>query len=876
MSLRPSLFAALFLLPPGALAAQAQSVADVPLAEKQFSAVRLPSATSIQIDGHLDDAAWATARWRSDFREKEPVEGGEPSGRTEVAFLYDEHALYVAARMWSADPTGIPTAVTRRDQFTNAEHLVIALDTYHDRRTAYSFVISSGGVRSDYYHPADGEDERDYTWDPVWQARTTVDSAGWTAEVRIPFSQLRFTAAGSQTWGVQINRWMPNVNEDVYWIVIPKSETGWSSRFGALTGIEGVRPSRRMELLPYVAGNSTFEDAAAGDPFHDGSDFTGRAGADFKMGLGPNLTLDATVNPDFGQVEADPAEVNLSAFETFFDERRPFFTEGAQLLRGGGANFFYSRRIGQSPRGDATGDYIDRPSNATILGAAKVTGRLRGGTSIGALTAFTGKEEARTYDIATGKFGRTPIEPFTAYGVARVQQEFGKSSSVVGVSLTGVNRSLGDSSLKALLPGSAITGGGDLNLRFGGGAYEIGAFAGFSHVAGDQAAILRVQQHPAHFLQRPDATEFHLDSTRTSLTGWSAAISAAKNSGKHWLWNVNLSGESPLLDLNDVGRLQSANDIDASAQLRYRVTTPGRLFHRWSSNLFFGEGWNFGGIHTYTSSSLGNSFTFKNFWQVFLDGYFDTPALSDDLTRGGPLMGRPGDVGGDFELSGNEGKPVNWSVSLGGNDDDAGGWRWYSEGSLSVRPSPALRLSLEPTLSRQVSSRQFVSTESNGTAATFGTRYIFAKVARTTVSTPIRVNYAFSPDLSLELYGEPFAASGRYHDFGELPAARSHAIRRYGTGGTTIATNPDGSRTVTDGADTFTIEDRDFNVLSFRSNLVLRWEWNPGSTLFLVWQQDRSGDASGRGVRFNSLFDSFSAQGTQFLAVKMTYWLAAH
>ncbi len=840
---------------------------------KQFTALRIDNGR-LQVDGRLDEPAWTDAAWRSDFSQKDPVEGGSPSGRTEVAFFYDDHALYVGARMLSPDAANIPATVTRRDQFSDAENLVVALDTYHDRRTAYTFVITSGGVRIDYHQPSDFEDDRDLTWDPVWQAKTSITGTGWTAELRIPFSQLRFSAAGNQTWGVQINRWMPHVNEDVYWIVIPKNENGWSSRFGLLTGIEGVKPARRVELLPYVAGNGGFADAPAGDPFNDGSEYTGRVGLDFKMGLGPNLTLDATVNPDFGQVEADPAEVNLSAFETFFSERRPFFTEGSNLLEGNGPGYFYSRRIGTSPRGDATGDFVDRPDNATILGAAKVTGRLRSGTSIGFLTAFTGREEARTYDAATRRYGRSAIEPFTVYGVGRVQQEFGENQSVVGLALTTVNRSLGDTALAALLANRAITGGGDWNFRFKDGAYQLGGFVGFSHIAGDAAAITRVQQAPAHFLQRPDATEFEFDPGRTSLTGWTAGINASKNAGEHWVGSVRLGAESPYFELNDMGRTQSANDLDASVQLRYRENTPGRLFHRWSSNFFFGRGWNFAGIPRYTELSLGNSFTFRNYWQVFVGVFGSLRAQSDDLTRGGPLTGDPEGIGGDLELSSNEGKPVVVSTRFGWLEDEAGGWRRILEGELQARPSPRVRLSIEPGWRRELVSRQFVGTETGGSAATFGTRYQFAFVDRTTLSAAFRVNYAFTPDLSLELYGEPFAASGRYRDFGELPKARSFQIRKYGTDGTTIVRQPDGSRDVTDGAQSFTISNRDFNVLSFRSNLVLRWEWRAGSTLFLVWQQDRFGDAS-RGVGVGSLFDSFKSDGQQFLALKVSYWLAA-
>jgi hypothetical protein len=861
-----------------ALEAQTGAQSTTEPGPKEFTAVRVAGEQpGIRIDGQLDDAAWASARWRTDFLQKVPAEGGEPSGRTEVAFVYDEDALYVAARMFSRDASRIPTAVTRRDQFSNAEHLVIALDTYRDRRTAYSFIISSGGVRGDYYHPSDAEGSRDYTWDPVWEAKTSIDSDSWIAEVRIPFSQLRFSAAGAQDWGVQINRWMPHVDEDVYWVVIPANETGWASRFGALRGIDGVKPSRRLEVVPYVAGNAVFAPSEAGDPFNDGSSITARAGADLKMGLGPNLTLDATVNPDFGQVEADPAEVNLSAFETIFDERRPFFTEGAQLLRGNGQNFFYSRRIGQTPRGGAGGDFVDRATNATILGAAKVTGRMRSGLSVGALAAVTNGEDARTFDIGTGTFGRTEIEPLTGYGIGRVQQEFGANSSVAGLSITAVQRDMATGTpLAALLNRSAITGGGDFLLRSAGAAYEVGGGFGFSHVSGDAAAIDRLQRNSAHFMQRPDATEFTLDPTRTSLTGWSASLRGAKNSGLHWLYNGQISMESPTFDLNDVGRLGSANDIDATARLRYRETRPGRLFQRWSSEAFLGRSWNFGGVHTGTNASLANSLTFRNFWNVFLGAFGNTRAFSDDLTRGGPIMAIPGAYGFDVELSTNDGRSTSARGSVGYFNDELDGWRWSVGGGVSARPSPQWRVSIDPSWSRSVTSRQYVTERPNGPAATYGQRYIFAYIDRHTLAAQMRVNYAFTPDLSLELYAEPFAASGRYYDFGELAAARSSALRTYGTAGTTAVPQADGSVLVQADGEEFSIANRDFNVLSFRSNLVLRWEWLRGSTLFLVWQQDRSGNAlAADPVGVGSLFDTFSASGRNFVAVKMTYWMAA-
>lgn len=842
---------------------------------KVFQATPVAAGGQPSIDGHLGDAAWQEAEWRTDFLQKVPIEGGTPSAPTAVAFLYDTDALYVAARMTSANPQDVPTVVTRRDQFSNAEHLLVALDTYHDRRTAYTFSLSSGGVRGDFFHPNDAEGSRELAWNPVWEGRVSHDSTGWYAEMRIPFSQLRFTDRPVQEWGVQINRWMPAADEDVYWVVIPARETGWSSRFGLLQGIQGIRPSSRLEIMPYVAANATYADAAAGNPFDDGSRYGARAGADLKLGLGTNLTLDATVNPDFGQVEADPAEVNLSGFETFFDERRPFFTEGSDLLSGGGENYFYSRRIGRAPRGGAEGDYVDQPLNTTILGAAKVTGRLSNGLSVGALTAVTGREHATTFDVASGERTSVEVEPLTGYGVGRLQQEFGANASTVGASFTAVHRDLaGGSPLASLLPRTAIAGGADLNLRTAQSTYEFDAFAGFSHVSGDPAAMALLQRQPAHFMQRPDATEFTYDPTRTSMAGWAAGVSAEKNSGRHWVWEAGASAESPLFDINDAGRLGSANDIEAYADLTWRETEPRGPFQRRSHSLFYTRGWNFGGVMTSQAASLANNFTFRNFMRLFLGTYLEPRATSDDLTRGGPLMGTSYLQGFDVELSGNEGKPVNWFGSVNVQFDEAGGRRVSVRGNVAARPAPRWRISVTPTYRRERVSRQFVTTRPEGRAETFGTRYVFAFADRTTLSAQMRLEYAFTPDLTLELYAEPFTASGEFDRFGELEAARSRELREYGEDGTSITPVDEGYEVTADGQ-TFTLPNPDFNVLSFRSNLVMRWEWLPGSTLFLVWQQDRSGSVPTLGnASVGSLFDSFSAPGSNFLAVKAAYWLA--
>lgn len=839
----------------------------------------------IDVDGRLDDEAWSRARFFSDFLQKEPNQGELPTERTEVAFLYDEGALYVGARMYSSNPDEIAALMTRRDQSGKAELLVVYLDTFHDRRTAYSFAVTAAGVRVDWYHPQDNEFRRDRTFNPVWETRTRIDSLGWTAEMRIPFSQLRFNDVADHLWGLNVERWIPAKNEDIFWVYVPRDETGWSSRFGTLTGVSGIRPSRRIELLPFVASDTRITSpslVSASDPFHGTSEFTQRVGADLKMGLGPNLTLDATANPDFAQVNFDPAVVNLSGFETIFAEQRPFFTEGNQIFAGNGKQgprFFFSRRIGAPPHGRASGDFTDTPDAATILGATKVTGRLESGLSVGVLGAVTSSESARTFRLSDGSFGSEQVEPSAGWGVVRLQQELGKNASTVGLTLTGVRRSLSEGDpLAGLLNRQAYTGGGDFLLRMDGGKYELNGHFGLSYVQGDSLAIQRVQRSFVHRFGRPDQDHVRFDPSRTSLLGFSGSLQFSKNSGRHWLYNAGIWADSPNWELNDVGQLGLADDIQSWGGVRYRETEVGKVFRNYNVGLNGGNGWNFGGVHKNSWLGFNSSATFRNFMWANIFGGRNFNTLSDNLTRGGPLMGQPGNfwVGGGF--GNNFSSKTRWSTNVFWNDRNRG--RTLNlNARLAFEPGDRWRVSFGPGYSRRTNRLQYFTTLDRASERTFGQRFIFSTVEQSQISASVALNYSFSPDLNLDFSAQPFTASGRFSDFGELPEARSFELRPYGTDGTTISEEIDpasGSRffSVTDGGESFTLGNRDFTSLSFRSNLVLRWEFKPGSTLFLVWRQDRSRFANtGDFVTPGSLFDSFSAAGTNTIAVKFSYWM---
>lgn len=852
---------------------------------KQATAVSIESG-AIQLDGRLHEDVWRRIPAVTDFVQKNPVEGADPADKMEVKIAYDDVAVYVGARMYAKDPQLIQAPVGRRDNIGQMESIIVSLDTYLDRRTAFTFAVSASGVRADWYNPVDEEDEDDESFNPVWEARAAVDTLGWTAEMRIPFTQLRFNDRPSQVWGLNIARRVPTRNEEDYWVPIPRNEVGWASRFGDLTGIEGVKPTRRIELLPYVASDATVSaNRDPANPFDDGRNIRSRVGGDVKLGLGPNLTLEGTVNPDFGQVEADPAEVNLSAFETFFDEQRPFFIEGSQLFEGQGPGYFYSRRIGAQPRGSATGDFVDYPTNSTILGAAKLTGRLSSGTSVAALGALTDREYARGFDIESGVTERVRVAPLVGYGVARLQQEFGRNASTAGIVVTGVHRDLASGDpLASILNRQAVTGGGDFTLRFMRGQYILGGYAGFSAIEGDTAAIRRVQTSSVHYFQRPDADHVSFDPLRTSLAGYTAALGGGRQSGRHWLWEGSAFAESPGFDLNDAGRLGGADSKGAEARLTYRETEPGKVFRAYEVELASENRWNFGDVKLFGALRTDIEAVWNNYWETAFTAWVDYRGQSHSLTRGGPLMGTGQAWVVIGRLSNNSSSTTHWRGRVYYGENELGEQTYRFSGGVSFRPGPRWQLSVDPNYLRAINPRQYITVRrGEGPSGTYGDRYVFSFIDRSTFLAQLRLSYAFTPDLTLETYAEPFAASGHYHGFGELPAARSRELRVYGVAdSTSLRRNPDGTVTVTDRGQEFTltgstVDDSpslDFNVLSFRSNVVLRWEWRPGSTLFLVWQQDRSQSEAARNlVGLDELGRSLAAAGDNFFAVKASFFI---
>ncbi|MFL5561686.1 MAG: DUF5916 domain-containing protein [Gemmatimonadaceae bacterium] len=827
---------------------------------KHASATRVPNG-AIVVDGRLDEGLWKSLPAITDFLEKQPHEGAEPAERTEIRLAYDDAALYVGARMYAKDPSKVQAPVGRRDNTAQMEQVVISLDTYRDRRTAYSFGVTASGVRSDFYVASDDQMDTNASFDPVWDGRAHRDALGWTAEMRIPFNQLRFNAADQQLWGVNFNRWIPSTNEDIFWIPIPSNVTAWASRMGTLEGISGIQPSWRVELLPYVAGEgSRNSDRDRRDPFDDGRNLDSRVGADVKMGLGPSLTLQATVNPDFGQVEADPSVVNLSAYELFFSEKRPFFTEGGQFLSGGGATYFYSRRIGGRPRSVLDADFVDAPNATTILGAAKLTGRLASGLSIGALAAATDRETASGYFLPD-PLTATPerrvhetVQPRADYGVVRLRQELGRSGSTAGMIITAVHRALGArDALAAILPRDAIAGASDFNLRFRDGEYQLTGTIGGSHIAGDSLAIVQLQRSSARYYQRPDAHYVRLDSTRTSLNGFNSYLEMQRTNGRHWLWDALAGARSPGFDVNDAGAMSVADEKFLDGILTWREKKPNAYFQDYRISLETYGQLDFGNVRNAAFVRSDATLTFRNFWYANLTAWQDLPSQSGTLTRGGPYMGTGYYRVGIVEVGNSFASPTRWSGRVYYGRSTLGENTERYSGSFGFRAGPQWQVTVAPNYLVSRDPRQYVGTASGaGPAETSGKSYQFATIDFHEFTLSSRLNYSFSPDLTLEMFVEPYAASGSFAGLGELTRPRSRETR--GIGGDPSAL--------------------DFNERSLRTNAVLRWEWRPGSLFYAVWQ--RSGSRSlerFRPVDPTDAFGAFGGRYTNFFALKMSLWV---
>jgi hypothetical protein len=893
---------ALVALAPAAAWAQAPAARSLPVAV----AARVRSAPGI--DGRLDDAAWQQATVISGFTQRDPNEGEPASEATEVRIVYDDEAIYVGARMHDRRP--VTQRLGRRDmQNGSSDWFRVSFDSYRDRVTAFRFEVNPSGVRRDAtitgsftggsggtgatsgsaggggggnntsFTGVDG----DLAWDAVWDAATSVDGDGWTAEMRIPFSQLRFAPAEEQSWGLQLERIIDRTQEISQFAFSPRSEQGGVSSFGDLTGLRGIRPGRPLEVVPYVLSEGRFVDPGS-NPFRDRREYQVNAGVDARYRLTSNLTLSATVNPDFGQVEVDPAVINLSAFETRYDEKRPFFVEGSNSFRFGGnvmfagaltaANLLYTRRIGRAPQIGLTTP-SDLPETARILGAGKLTGKTANGWSLGLLNAVTGRESGRYLD-GQGVTQHALVEPLTNYFVGRLNREMRRGRSAVGAMLTGVNRSL-DESAAPLLRSSAYTGGIDASHEWANRGWYLGGFLLGSEVRGSPQAILLTQRSSTRYFQRPDAENIGVDPTATSLAGTAATVQIRKQSGEHWTGDLWVGTVSPAFEINDIGFQQRADQHGSASGIRYTQRKPGKLLRTWNVHVANELHTNYDWDVVDRRHWIDGSWQLLNYWRLTALARLEPARMDDRFTRGGPLSRKQSGYVLQAGVTSDPRKNVGLTLNANRQRDDSGSEVRQADFTLAVRTSPRWNLALGPQLTSTDLDAQYVTAVADpAMTATYGTRYVFAPLRQTEFSVVTRLNYTFTPDLSLELYAQPLVADGRYGTPKQFQRPGGYEFATYGTdlgtlskSGSRYTVDPDGAGPLK----AFTVADRTFTTRSLRGNAVLRWEYRPGSTFYLVWQQERLNPALVDEFRVDRAVGTLlDAPANNVLVLKWSYW----
>jgi hypothetical protein len=805
----------------------------------------------IHLDGKLDESAWAQAPVTDVFTQIDPLEGQPASQKTEVRVVYDDDALYVGARLHDSGP--ITARLGRRDMpLGDSDWFGVMIDSYHDHRTAFGFDVNPLGVRRDEVKTIDQDDN---SWDPVWEVATARDSTGWVAEYRIPFSQLRFGSAADQVWGIQFERVIGRNREYAVSTFIPKRERGGVPRYGHLSGLHDVQAGKRLEFLPYTVSRAEYIDRGP-NPYKTREEYNAAAGLDAFVRASSNLTMNATLNPDFGQVEVDPAVVNLGVYETFFQEKRPFFVEGSEIFAFGaegtsGGRLFYTRRIGREPSLSPPTPRADVPDATTILGAAKLSGKAAG-WSLGVLEAVTDREKAR-YRAADDVDRQMTVEPLSNYFVARARRELRDGRTFVGGIVSAVNRRLDTDVLAATLRESAYAGGVDFRHELGDRTWVVQGDAEASRIAGTTSAMVLVQEQPNHYLQRPDADHLEVDSGATSLTGYSVNMSLAKQQGEHWRGSIAGALTSPRYEVNDMGFSYRTDRKDAQLDLRYVENRPGTLWRRWETTGSVRSEHNYAFDPILTIATLGVDAQTVGYWTVAVNAQRFFTAYDDRLTRGGPMALRPANVNASLMLESDTRKPVTMGLGLVGTRGDYDQWSWNLGLEVGVKASSRWNITMTPSVTRQRVAAQYVATADDASyAPTFGHRYVFAPLDQTEVGLETRFNLTFTPRLTLETYVQPLISSADYGSASQLVAPKTFDFVPYA------------------GA----VPDLDFNLRSLRGNAVLRWEWRQGSTLYVAWQQRRADLAEdGSFALGRDRRALFRARPDDIFVVKVNYWL---
>ena len=842
---------------------------------KTYTTFEIDVAAAPVIDGNLDESIWESAEWATNFIEVSPDENTDPSEQTKFKILYDQKNLYIALKALDSEPETITNRLSRRDGFVG-DRINVLIDSYHDLRTGFLFTVTAAGVRGDEFITDNG-DNIDASWNPIWSNKALINDEGWTAEMKIPLSQLRFSNDPNQVWGLNIVRNYFKNNELSAWNRIPIGAAGWVSEAGKLKGLKNIRPQKQIEIQPFVVTKLNRYEAEAGNPYADGSDFNLNAGLDAKIGITNDLTLDVTINPDFGQVEADPAAINLDGFEIFNRDQRPFFVENNNIFDYRFAdnrnNLFFSRRIGRSPQvyPETTDEaFVNQPQNTTILGAAKFSGKTKNGWSIGVLESMTSKEF--TEISANGNTSKSLAEPFTNYFVGRVQKDFNKKNTFFGGMFTATNRSL--TPAVSELRKSAYSGGVDFKHQWKNRAYFMEANIVMSHVQGSKEAIKLTQENLTHLFNRVDASHLEVDPTRTSLTGTGGRFGIGKVGGQHWNYNAGFKWVSPELELNDIGFLRNADEMIQYANLSYRSIKPTGIFRDFNVRFNQFSAFDFEGNYNRIQYQLNGSASFLNNWEIDFGLAHKPRIFSNSILRGGPRW-RFSQENFQFLFVGSDRrKKFFGSIGLIHSQAKENNFSLLTfESELNYQPTNALNISLSPEYSISKNQTQYVTQSDYNNSAS---RYVLGTIDNHTLMASVRLDYTINPNLSIQYYGQPFISRGRYKDFKYVtnPVAErlSDRFRLYDSNQINLSGNDFQVDENRDGVMDYSFSNPDFSFVQFNSNLVLRWEYIPGSELFLVWSQGITSSVASSNGLFEGIETGILEERPQnIFLIKATY-----
>ena len=835
-----------------------------------YHTCRLSTAKPV-VDGKLDDACWKTGEWSGNYTQWIPNEGAKPSQPTQLKILYDDKNIYVAIRAFDSVPEKISRKAGRRDDFTG-DMAGITLDSYHDHRTGFEFDVSAAGQKIDLL--LTNPQNTDMNWNAIWSVKTAKEDSAWTAEFEIPLSQLRYSNDSVQVWGLHAWRWIERLQQESDWELQTSTSPGILYLFGELQGIKGLPKSRRIEIMPYVSGKFNTFKAEPKNPFGDkGRNWAGNIGLDAKIGLASNFTVDLTVNPDFGQVESDPSVMNLSAFETFYDEKRPFFLEGKNIFSFDfdNSSLFYSRRIGHTPSFYPSLDnneFMKYPDNTSILGAAKVSGKTSKGLSIGILQSLTASEDARIDSL--GKRKNINVEPITNYSVFRVQQDFHQGNTVLGGIFTSTNRFINTPQLK-FMNRNAYTGGIDFLHQWHDKEYYLDAKLVASSITGSREAMTNLQQSSARYYQRPDIQYARLDTTSNRLSGYGGDVKIGKGSKGLWRYSTELIWRSPGLDLNDMGFMQMADVIKQKNSVYCFVNKQVSMFRTYNFTLSETNNWDFGLNYLSSNANLNGYFEFLNKWALSTTVSYTTQALDTRILRGGSAMLLPEIWDQSLYVKTDPSAKICFELNTELSTSGCRSAQYYSvQPSLKYTPINTLKLSASFNYSGNRNDLQYITT----TGSNNGQRYILGKIDQKTLGITFRVDYNITPELSIQYYGSPYATVGKYSNFKRVTNYRANNYPdRFA--GLTSTLNSSNTYEVSENNNNYTFSNPDFNFSQFRSNLVFRWEYRPGSQFYLVWSQDRT-EFSQLGSQ--SLKDGMSGIKGIFpnniLLAKFNYWFS--